>query len=125
MSSGGVPSPKTPGQWPHACESQLAESFRPLDARRVLWAGAIQDHIAIARQFMLSCDELVERQRESAGNARLFLACCVRTKVHDYRSFSRRKFVGQLADRHARNAICTIPIDRFVDDIPDDRREHS
>ena len=75
---------------------------------------------------MMSGDEFVERQREGAGNARLFLAHCERTKVHDHRSFSGRKFAGQLADGHAWNAkVCTIPIDRFVDDIPDDRREHS
>src|SRR6188508_990588 len=111
MSSGGVPSPKTPSQWPHTRESQLAESFCPFGARRILRAGAIQDHIAIPRQLMLSGDELFERHGECAGNARLFLTRCERTKVHDHRSFSGCKLVGQLEDRHAWNAIvCTIPI---------------
>src|SRR4029078_12858484 len=115
MSSGGVPSPKTPSQWPHTCEPQLAESFCPLDARRILRAGAIQDDIAIPPQLMLSGDELVKRHWECAGNARLFLARGERTKVHDHRSFSGRELIGQLADRHACNPrVCTIPIYRYL-----------
>ena len=88
--SSGAPCLEATRKWPHTGEPQLTEPSCPLDARGIIRAIAIQDHIAVPRQLNLPRHEFVESQWNGAWYPRHFLAGTKRTKVDDHRAVAGR-----------------------------------
>jgi hypothetical protein len=98
-----MPGVQPASERPHTDESKLAEPPRTFDARGIPRAVAVEDHIAVSGEFMLSLDEFVQSQRQGARNSRQRLTGGKRSQVNDYRQFCRAHSVHQLTDRQAGN----------------------
>src|SRR5512146_3488335 len=91
------------GQWPHARESPLMQEERALGARHIFRTAAIQDQITMAREFMVTASQLVQRHQYRAWNPWFRLCTCPGPHVDQQRRLIRLEFLRQLLDRDTRN----------------------